>query len=458
MSAQEPGATVAPAAEKAAQAPSPRPPLPAALSALLDAELVDEGLSRRGLFPERIVHELSKAQMERLLLWSVAMRASDLVFCPGDPVWLKVDGVWKPVMDTAMSDAETQRVVNETTAQANRAGFVKTGRSIDYACTVRVPGSRGLQQRFRVNATSSNKGIYLVLRPLPMRIPTLADIEGLEPALLAALYPPSGLVAVSGVMGSGKSTLLAAVLNTAIRSRRVGRQILTLEDPIEFDFSTIPPSERVAPVTQSAVHLDVESWPAGVRTMTRRAGEIVMVGECRDEETLSALLSTVEQGVTAYTTVHAQDVPQTVTRMVNAFPEGRRASVASVLKANLRLLVHQRLVPRRRRPGDRQGTPGRIALREFLPLTEDIRRALYRVSYGDLVPALRRLVAEEGQSLLADARRKHRQGLIGDETFEAVRHEQETAASEEGGIRQPSRPRGPRARAGDAGGPAPAGA
>lgn len=191
-------------------------------------------------------------------------------------------------------------------------------------------------------------------------------------------------------------------------------------------------TERVAPITQSAIHIDVEDWPAGVRTMTRRKGEIVMVGECRDEETLGAMLSTVEQGVTAYTTVHAQDVPQTITRMVNAFPEEKRASVASILKANLRLIIHQRLVPRLRTPEQvKAGVSGRIALREFLPFTEDLRRALYKVPYEGLVPALRALVTEQGQSLLTDAAAKHKQGLVADETYEAVRHEQETASDEE---------------------------
>ncbi len=400
---------------------------------IVDRRLFNEQLWRAGFFPERIVHELSRAQMERLLLWCVRRGVSDVVFCPGDPVWMQLDGVWTPTMDTLITAGETQRVVNESTNQSNRAGYVQAGKSIDYAYAVRIPGERGTAQRFRVNVTNSNKGVYVVMRSLRTKIPTIKDIEGLEQGILDNLYPKSGLIVVSGVMGSGKSTLLAGVIHTAVRDAGVGRQILTLEDPIEFDFSSIPMSGRVAPITQSAIHIDVEDWPAGVRTMTRRKGEIVMVGECRDEETLSAMLSTVEQGVTAYTTVHAQDVPQTITRMVNAFPEEKRASVASVLKANLRLIVHQRLVPRLRTPEqEKAGVPGRIALREFLAFTEDLRRHLYRVSYEDLVPELRHLVTNQGQSLLADAERKHRLKQISDETYEAVRHEQETAADTDG--------------------------
>ena len=306
-------------------------------------------------FPETLIHEIGQDQLERLLLWCVDMRASDMVFCPGDPVWLQRDGVWFPVTDSPLTDAETQIIVNTTSGQSNRAGLVKTGHSIDYACTVRIPGQRVLRQRFRVNATSSNKGLYVVMRALPGTIPRLSDMEGLTDTQKRALFPEAGLVVVSGVMGSGKSTLLAAILHEA--SLTSGRQILTLEDPIEFDFSGLPQDARKAPITQSAVHIDVEDWASGVRTLTRRKGEIVMVGECRDRETIRALLTTVEQGVAAYTTVHAQDVPQTITRMVNAFPEDERAGVASVLCANVRVLIHQRLVPRALK-AMRSGRPG----------------------------------------------------------------------------------------------------
>ncbi len=375
-------------------------------------------------FPEPLVHELAFDQLERLLLWCVDQRASDIVFCPNDPVWMQVDGVWHMITDSVLNDAETQMVVNETSGQSNRAGLVKTGRSIDYACALRIPGQKILRQRFRVNATSSVKGVYVVMRVLPRLLPRLEDMEGLNERFQRALFPESGLVVVSGVMGSGKSTLLAAILHEAVKSRAVGRQILTLEDPLEFDFSTIDAHDRVAPVTQSTVHVDVEDWPSGVRTLTRRKGEIVMVGECRDRETVAALLSTVEQGVTAYTTVHARDVPQTLTRMINAFPEEERSSMAAVLLANARVLVHQRLV-RRDPKAVREGVPGRVALREILVLDEGHRRELLRLPLARLPEAMRALVDAEGQSLLADARAKFALGVIPEEVLSAIVREYE---------------------------------
>ena len=106
-------------------------------------------------------------------------------------------------------------------------------------------------------------------------------------------------------MGSGKSTLLAAVLRDAIRTR--GRQVLTLEEPIEFDFTSIPRDQMTAPVAQTGIGQHISSWQSGVRTMTRRKGEVVLVGEARDRETIESMLGTVETGVTAYCTVHAME-------------------------------------------------------------------------------------------------------------------------------------------------------
>lgn len=375
-------------------------------------------------YPGEMIHTVSKEMCDKLLVWAVDTHGvSDIIFSAEDPGWIQVDGVWTLCADLPLTKGEIDELVNGFSGQSQQSGNVQTGQTIDFAYSIRV--RRGVMQRFRVNVTNSNKGAYIVMRALPQEIPLIENLA-LEEAILRNLYPPSGLIIVSGVMGSGKSTLLAAVIHTAIRS--LGRQILTLEQPIEFDFSQIPYTERTAPITQSGIGQHVESWAAGVRSMTRRKGEIVMVGEARDKETLEAMIGTVEQGVTAYSTVHAQDVPQTVTRIVNVFPEEERPSVSSILKANLRLLIHQRLVPRTGRTEEdkARGVPGRIALREFLPFTEDIRRRLYRVSYADLIPEIRAMVSRYGQSLLQDAEKKYRQGQISEEIYEATRDEQET--------------------------------
>lgn len=358
-------------------------------------------------------HTVTQEMFDGLLLWAVEHNASDIVLNPEDPVWVQIHGEWKIVNTLRITDAETAALVCDFTGQSQASSRVQTGQSLDFAYMIRT--GRGISQRFRVNATKTSKGIYIVMRALPRILPRLEDLK-LEENLQQAIYPHCGLVIASGSMGSGKSTLLAGILNTAART--LGRQILTLEEPIEFDLSSIPAEERTAPVGQSAIGLDIPTWGDGVRTMTRRKGEIVLVGESRDRETLSNMITAVEQGVTAYSTVHANDVPQTITRIVNAFDEAERPTIAAVLKANLRLIVHQRLIKR-------VDTEGRVPLREFLVFDEAIRQLLYQTPYHNLIPVVRELVEKHGQSLVFDAKNKFEQGMISQESYNAVKHEQE---------------------------------
>ena len=397
--------------------------------------LFSQDLWAQGYFPERLHRELTWDQVQRLLLWTAARRASDVAIRDGEPCWMQVDGVWHKCTETPFTDHEVQHVINASSGQNGKAGHVLAGRPDDYAFSVRLPGS-GLcgRRRFRANATrTGGTGLHLALRVLPDSIPTLGDMEDLDPGLVRRLYPSSGLVLVSGVMGSGKSTLLAAVLHRALTGG-LGRQVLTLEQPVEFDFRLLPPERRQAPVAQSAVGEDVPDWPSGVRTLTRRKGEIVMIGECRDGETAEALLTAAEQGVTAYTTVHARSVPETVSRLVNAVREERRQASACVLASTLKLVIHQRLVPCLRTAEEiRAGMPRRIALREHLALDERARRLLFRTPSGDVVPVLRRLVERQGRSLATDALAKLRQGRISAATCEAVLAEYEAGGEADQG-------------------------
>lgn len=360
-------------------------------------------------------HTVTQEMFDGLLLWAVENGASDVVLNPDDPVWTQIHGRWAQATTLRVTEAETSSLICLFTGQSQAAARVHTGNSLDFAYQIRI--SRNCAQRFRVNATKTSRGIYIVMRALPRNLPLIGELH-LEPALEAAFYPDCGLVVASGVMGSGKSTLLAGVLHTAVLTK--GRQILTLEEPIEFDFTSIPAENRTAPVGQSNIGMDIPTWNDGVRTMTRRKAEIVLVGEARDRETLANMITAVEQGVTAYSTVHAHDVPQTITRIINAFEEVERPSIAAVLKANLRLCVHQRLV--RRADAD-----GRIALREFLVFDEGIRRLLYTTTYGNLIPVVRDLVEKKGQTLVSDARRKYEKGIISEEIYESIKHEQEVS-------------------------------
>ena len=374
------------------------------------------------LYEGELAHTVDQGMMDQFLLWACEQKASDVVLRANDPPWIQVEGQWYPcARHFVLSASETQLLTNLFSGQEHKAGNVQRGLSADFAYSVRVPEKRGLVQRFRVNVTASNVGHYLVLRALPRDLPRLEDLA-LPRKLVPHLYPENGMVLISGVMGSGKSTLLAGMLHSAILRQSfgglgLGRQILTLEEPIEFDFATIPHHQRSAPIAQSAIPGHVLDWASGVRSMTRRKGEMVMVGEARDLETLKALLQIVEQGVTCYATVHAKDVSQTITRIIHSFPEHERAEAATLLKANLRVILHQRLVPQA------QGR-GRVALREYLVFDEAIRLSLYESPYEELMTTVRSQLGQKGHPLLVDARARFAEGMIGREVYTAICEEQ----------------------------------
>ncbi|MBQ7456168.1 MAG: Flp pilus assembly complex ATPase component TadA [Desulfovibrio sp.] len=375
------------------------------------------------LYPGLLRHTVSLSMLDDFLLWAVGMGASDIVLRAEDPPWIQKDGVWHATSTVfCLTQGETQMLTNALSGQEHKAGNVQRGMSADFAYSLRPPNTK-VMQRFRVNVTATNVGHYIVLRPLPRVLPRLED-QALPKHLCAQCFPDNGLVVIAGVMGSGKSTLLAALLHAAICKKAygglgIGRQVLTLEQPIEFDLTSLPCHQRSAPLAQSEVERHISSWPHGVRSMTRRKGEIVMLGEARDEETLAAMLSIVEQGVTCYATVHAEDVAKTIPRIVNTFPQDERESRALSVYAHLRLILHQRLVPHR------DPSLGRIALREYVIVDEALRRELSAHPFARCIPLLRKAMQRQGQSIVDDVTAKFAQGLVSAETYDRILREQE---------------------------------
>ena len=235
----------------------------------------------------------------------------------------------------------------------------------------------------------------MVFRAIPDIPPTLSSLE-VEPALLANAFPDNGLVLVTGVMGSGKSTLLAAMLRQIIEYG--GRNVSTYEAPIEFNLTNIPGA--AGPVSQSSIPEHLLNFMRAVRTSTRTAPDVVLIGESRDPETLRGMIESAETGVAAYSTVHTRSVPETITRIINVFPFAEQRQIAATLLSSLRLIVNQRLLPR-------AGGDGRVALREFLAFTPDIRAELLNTPSERLPTACERLLRERGQTMQVAATVAH---------------------------------------------------
>jgi defect-in-organelle-trafficking protein DotB len=348
-------------------------------------------------------------ELNALLLRAVEHKVSDVVLKPGDPVWLSLHGEWVPGTRRSLVAPEISQLLNETARHPSASAQVAAGSAMDYA--YEAPVDRLTRNRFRVNATqcrtSRGSGIELTLRSIPGIPPSLSDMN-FEPGILANLFPLYGLVLSTGPVGSGKTTGQASALAHLSRTRR--RRILTYEAPVEFDLDGIP--DRIAPVTQMEIPNDLREFKDTVRNSLRRAGNILLVGECRDAETFRSLFEASETGVAVYSTAHTNSVADTISRTANMFPWQERDGTVRAMIAALRLVIHQRLFP--------SPAGGRVAVREYLAFTPEIRKSLLKEDYARIVPRIEELVERDGMPLWRDAKAKADRGLISEETCEEI--------------------------------------
>jgi defect-in-organelle-trafficking protein DotB len=273
--------------------------------------------------------------------------------------------------------------------------------------------TRGERFRFRVNATAclidGHDAIQITLRTIPTTPPKLESMD-LPPDVIKALAPQEGIVFVTGATGSGKSTLLASIIRELIEQEDSNRKVLTYESPIEFVFDEIQTTSAI--VSQSEIPRHIPNFAEGVRNALRRKPRLIMVGECRDAETISAALEAALTGHPVYTTLHTSGVAETMRRLVTSFPKDERLGRTIDILETIRLCIWQKLVP------TLDGK--RVALREYLVFDEKIRDILLESDPNDITSATRRLVREHGQLMTTDALQKYKDGVISEKTYKLI--------------------------------------
>jgi twitching motility protein PilU len=214
--------------------------------------------------------------------------------------------------------------------------------------------------RFRVSAFMQQGRVGLVLRTITTAIPKLEDL-GLPENLKEVVMTKRGLVIMVGATGSGKSTTLAAMVGH--RNQSSYGHIITIEDPIEY----VHPHANCI-VTQREVGIDTEDWGAALKNSLRQAPDVIQIGEIRDRETMDFAIAFAETGHLCLATLHANSSNQALDRIINFFPEERRAQLLMDLSLNLKAVVSQRLIPLK-------GRKGRVAAVEIMlnsPLISDL--------------------------------------------------------------------------------------
>jgi twitching motility protein PilT len=196
----------------------------------------------------------------------------------------------------------------------------------------------GEEVRFRVNVFRQRRTTVIVLRQIPMKIPTFEQLS--LPAVMREIADePRGLILVTGVTGSGKSTTLACMMQYLNDRKSV--HLVTIEDPIEFLYK-----DNMASITQVEIGFDAQNFADAIRASLRQDPDIVLVGEMRDLETVRTALKAAEMGFVVFSTLHTTDAVKTINRILDVFPGFQQQQVRYQLGASLRAVCSQRLLPK----------------------------------------------------------------------------------------------------------------
>ncbi|MGB5079307.1 MAG: PilT/PilU family type 4a pilus ATPase [Burkholderiales bacterium] len=268
--------------------------------------------------------------MYDLLRLMVSKKGSDLFITVGFPPAIKIDGRMTPVSNQPLTPAHTVDLARSIMNDRQAAEF-EANKECNFAIN---PAGIG---RFRVNAFVQQANIGIVLRTITTTIPKIEDL-GLPNVLKDVVMTKRGLVIMVGATGSGKSTTLAAMVG--YRNENSQGHIITIEDPVEF---THP--HKGCLITQREVGVDTLSWQNALKNTLRQAPDVILIGEIRDRETMDHAIAFAETGHLCLATLHANSANQALDRVINFFPEERRAQLLMDLSLNLRGMVSQRLIP-----------------------------------------------------------------------------------------------------------------
>jgi twitching motility protein PilU len=303
-----------------------------------------------------------------LLRLMVSRAGSDLFLTADFPPAIKVDGRVTKVSPQPLTGQHTMALARSIMNDKQAAEFERT-KECNFAISPQGVG------RFRVNAFIQQGYVGLVLRVIPQTLPTIDGLN-LPPVLKDVAMTKRGLVVFVGATGSGKSTSLAAMID--FRNENSYGHIITVEDPVEF----VHPHKNCI-VTQREVGIDTDGWELALKNMLRQAPDVILMGEVRDRETMEHAVAFAETGHLCMATLHANSANQALDRIINFFPEERRAQLLMDLSLNLKALVSQRLLPR-------QEGKGRVAAVEIMLNTPLIADLIFKGEVAEIKELMKR--------------------------------------------------------------------
>lgn len=278
--------------------------------------------------------------VRHLLAEMVRRKASDLLLVPGSPPTVRVNGRLSALPLDSVERGQVEGLFAGHLGSRSRRRLADEG-SADFSLRL-LPGENDVAAessgwRLRVNLQRQRGQVAAGIRLLPKRIPDLRELN-LPDGLAKLVALERGLVVVSGPTGSGKSTTLAALVDHLNRTQ--GRHIITIEDPVEYEHRSIH-----SLVEQVEIGTDSPSFSAALRAALRRDPDVILVGEMRDLETISAVLTAAETGHLILSTLHTADATRAVNRIIDVFPSSQQDQVRQQLSLGLHAVICQQLIP-----------------------------------------------------------------------------------------------------------------
>ena len=327
--------------------------------------------------------------MERILRLMAEKRASDVYLSANAPALIKINGECLPINNQILPPDAPRNLLSEIVAPNRIEELEETGE-----LNMGVPLS-GVG-RFRVSAMRQRGSYAVVIRFIAQEVPNLQDLN-LPPALGDLIMEKRGLVLVVGATGSGKSTTLAAMIDK--RNTLQTGHILTIEDPVEFQFRN-----KKSIVNQREVGSDTQSMQIALKNALRQAPDVILIGEIRDRESMSAAIAYAQSGHLCLATLHGNISYHALNRILSFYPVEVRATMLSDLSSALKAVVTQRLV--------RTAAGARVPAVEVMLNTKLVSELIEKADFSGVKEAMEKSMAEGSQTFEEDLARLILEGRI----------------------------------------------
>ena len=322
-----------------------------------------------------------KPEIEKLFRVVIKSDASDLHLKVGLPPKIRIHSKLKNTTGEPMTEEKIERLVFEIMNEKQRKFFSENG-ALDFAYQV------GEMDRFRINVFRQRSYVSLAARRISGIIPPFESLH-VPPTVEKISEAHDGLILVTGPTGCGKSTTIASMIDHINRNRAC--HIVTIEDPLEFLHV-----DKKAIVSQREVGIDVPDFESALRSLMRQDPDVVLVGEIRDHETLTAAMKAAETGHLVFGTLHSNNCAQTIQRILDMFPQEERELTRQTFAMTIRAVISQNLLP-----GIRADVP-RLPSIEIMINTPIIRKLISEGRESD-IPAAIRAGTNEGMQDFTDS-------------------------------------------------------